>query len=362
MGYEQNWAEIGNILKSTLLPAPDDTIFLFGGGFIGILAASLLKDELNITAICDNSEEKQGTKINGEFPCISPRELANYPNAFVLICTNAYYKSIHQQLDEMNIRHAIVDAYVLKMHLHEVENAVSLLDRASKEIYTGILLCRLTGNLSESEQYCSDEQYFCFPKFRYFADSNEVFVDCGAYVGDTVQKVVEYSLGNCRKIYAFEPNKRSYSAMQKRVEFLKSIWALTDDQIVCESMGVGAHTQVMALRKDYVALTSSSLVSFTEESEDAVNVVSLDEYLMKQDDEKVTFIKADIEGGEWDMLHGAQKIICRDKPKLAISIYHSIFDCFRIQNYLKSLVPDYQFHVRYHGGNKLTELILYAHI
>ena len=59
------------------------------------------------------------------------------------------------------------------------------------------------------------------------------------------------------------------------------------------------------------------------------------------------------------MLHGAANIIRRSKPKAAISIYHSIYDFFRIPLYLKELVPEYRFAVRQHW-NSYDETVLYA--
>ncbi len=50
----------------------------------------------------------------------------------------------------------------------------------------------------------------------------------------------------------------------------------------------------------------------------------------------------DIEGAELEALKGAREIIVRDRPKLAISIYHNAEDYVEISAYIKSLVPDYK--------------------
>ena len=120
-----------------------DEIFLFGAGLIGAVAASTLKGEVNIKAICDNSIEKQGRVIEG-IPCISPNELVQYQNPFVLISTNKYYKSLHQQLEDMKIPHCSLDAYVMHKHFNEFEEVFNLLDDESKEVYSGVLLGRMT--------------------------------------------------------------------------------------------------------------------------------------------------------------------------------------------------------------------------
>lgn len=77
--------------------------------------------------------------------------------------------------------------------------------------------------------------------------------------------------------------------------------------------------------------------------------------------EKVTFIKMDIEGAELNALKGAEKTLLRDKPKLAICIYHSNEDMLGVAEYLHRLLPEYKFHVRHHNCCPYeTETVLYA--
>lgn len=77
--------------------------------------------------------------------------------------------------------------------------------------------------------------------------------------------------------------------------------------------------------------------------------------------EKVTFIKMDIEGSEIPALNGAKNIILRDKPKLAICIYHKPDDLWKIPLMLKDWVPEYRMHLR-HYGRRYYGTVLYAYI
>lgn len=75
--------------------------------------------------------------------------------------------------------------------------------------------------------------------------------------------------------------------------------------------------------------------------------------------ERVTMIKMDVEGAELESLKGARETILRNKPKLAICIYHEPKDLTEIPLYIKSLVPEYKLFVRHHS-NYFGETVLYA--
>ena len=58
----------------------------------------------------------------------------------------------------------------------------------------------------------------------------------------------------------------------------------------------------------------------------------------------------DIEGAELQGLKGAKNIIVKNRPKLAICIYHKPEDILEIPLYLQSIVPDYKFYIRYYSN------------
>lgn len=54
-----------------------------------------------------------------------------------------------------------------------------------------------------------------------------------------------------------------------------------------------------------------------------------------------------------------QKTIVMHKPKLAICIYHSAEDLWRIPIYIKQLVPEYKIYIRHHTDIQY-ETVCYA--
>ena len=75
--------------------------------------------------------------------------------------------------------------------------------------------------------------------------------------------------------------------------------------------------------------------------------------------EAVSFIKMDIEGAERGALRGAEQLIRRYRPDLAICVYHSISDLFEIPLYIHSIVPEYRLYLRHHTP-VFCETVCYA--
>lgn len=256
-----------------------------------------------ISFVCDRDETLHGKLYQG-IPIISPAELIDFhQNAYILVSTTRY-------LDE------VLD--FLRQHFDEQQ----IIPFANEHVMERIRM-----------------QYFdsCID-----LKDGEVFVDGGSYDFETSEILM--SLCNPQKILAFEPDDDNYQVIIKSVEekdyydievFQKGLWNENRTLNFIDSI------------KDCCRVDGSGGTQ--------IEVVALDQII----DDKVTLIKMDIEGSELKALQGAQKLIRKYRPRLAICIYHKLEDVIEILEYIKSLVPEYQLFIRHHSINQ-CETVVYA--
>jgi FkbM family methyltransferase len=177
---------------------------------------------------------------------------------------------------------------------------------------------------------------------------HEVFVDCGAFDGDTIRAFLTFGQNSCQRIVALEPDADNFSRLEIYVKGLPQ--------------EVGRKISLMRV----AAYSSKVKVPFNETGNHTSGIDALgahevpggtlDEIL---ENEEPTFIKMDIEGGELDALMGAQRAIKRCNPVLAVGVYHKPTHLWDIPLFIASLSCDYRFFLRAHAAEG-TDVVCYA--
>jgi FkbM family methyltransferase len=181
-------------------------------------------------------------------------------------------------------------------------------DDASRSIFIRIIKHRLTGDYSILPQPDWDNHYA--PKDIPAWQSPIRMIDCGAFDGDSLQDILNTG-ATFEALAAFEPDLATFKKLktfiyQNREYFPNSIlWPC------------GAYSSTTKLPFN-TNLGASSGIANTGNT--AIQCVAIDDVLP---DFQPTLIKMDIEGAEYDALLGAQKTITKNKPGLAISLYHT---------------------------------------
>ena len=349
-GLERSAAEVVN--------AATGSVVIFGAGAQGRVAAQYLKNHgIRIRCFTDNDPAKQGTRVD-DIPVVAPLDSAVASAPIILIATRHALRPLRLQLDGLKIASMSFDAFFVVSNKDRISNVRNTLlsDEWSRLSYDAILKTMLTGDNSYCASVMEGNQYFALPEFVNIG--NDHFVDAGAYVGDTLEKFIWKTSGIFMKIYAFEPGEPQLVAMKHRVERLRREWAIIESAIICENAGLADKNKALTLHKSSV-LANTTLSNDCDEENKKVGSIycySLDHYLAGR---PATFIKADIEGMELAMLHGAKETILKYKPKMAISIYHIPAHLIEIAEYVNSLTPEYRMAVRHHSPI-FAESVLYC--
>ena len=141
-----------------------------------------------------------------------------------------------------------------------------------------------------------------------------------------------------KKIYCIEPNtlhiniaKRNFSKYEN-IEFI--------------NCGLGNKLQI----------SNEKELNQTNCSHDfqAENINTIDNLI----DDKIDFIKLDIEGAEQDTIEGAKNTIKKYHPILAICIYHKAEDWYNIPHKVLNINPNYKIYLR-HYMEGIFETVMY---
>lgn len=306
--------------------------------------------------ICDNNPEKWGTKLWG-LDVIGPDQLQNLYAKYNVLILVPFEHQIVPQLQNLPVPPSEIfrlDFYFDETNSAEYFQAVQgdlmeiyrhLADQESKDTYEAVIHYRINRDPEFLSKIALPRETQYFPATlgnQAVLGSNEIFVDAGAFVGDTIQGFNAAVQGQYRTIYAFEPDQKNYERL------LKTCAAMPDTN--CWQMAVSDRSGEV----HFVSDDSSSKAASS--AEQVVPAVTLDSLL---ENVPVTYLKMDVEGMERAALWGARKIIQTYRPKLAICIYHSNADMVEVPKLILALNPNYKLYIR-HYSPALVETVCYA--
>ena len=212
-----------------------------------------------------------------------------------------------------------------------------------KKKFLEIIQCRRYGSLQKYKKYpMQQKQYFDYIPIK----SVKTIIDGGIDTDTEIQSFYE-KFPSLSTYIGFEPNPKS------------KIWQKNLNYSGCtiEKLGLWNCTENAWLQD----CGSSSFIASEKHLDldsHMVKLVSLDSYLEKANVPKIDLIKLDVEGAEMNVIKGAIKTILKNRPIMAISIYHSKFDLLDIPLFLSENLDNYDFRIG-HYTEKIHETILY---
>ena len=212
------------------------------------------------------------------------------------------------------------------------------------KIANDICNCYHFTTLDGFEVYGTENPYFLQEIFS--LDKDMVYLDGGAYIGDTIQLLCKKIGGACKRIYAFEPNDENYERLLISSRKL-------GDVISCVNAGLDNHDGTVAFLK----ADAGSRVS--DEGTEKIDVINIKRFLAELSEDYPTFVKLDIEGKESEVIAAMSEFIKEYYPDMAISVYHKLEDLWEIPLQIHRINPEYKIYLR-HQSNYYTETVCYA--
>lgn len=170
---------------------------------------------------------------------------------------------------------------------------------------------------------CQAELHTGLYQMRYMSvERGDVVFDIGAYKGDTAVLFADL-VGREGKVYSFEPVKANYDGLLRNIKVNG-----LEDIVVPINKGCSDKSGVLRA----ISAKSGAPWAFLSEDkgDETVEVITIDDFVESNNNNKVDFVKMDVEGMEYEVISGARKTIERFRPKMVIPLYHKSSDLLTI--------------------------------
>lgn len=275
-------------------------VVLYGAGDCGLRYRHVMATAgISVLAFVDDAAGKQGKIISG-LPVWNMQRAQKEAQArdFIILISSYGPSKLYPNLERAGLEHrwrwsefylwedGMDYVKYFEEHKQELETVYdSLADERSREVFRNLLQYKISRDIRLIEainDFPIENQYFASDIIRYQDD--EVFVDLGAYTGDTIQvfeQKMQEAGKSVKRVYAFEPDPVTCQRLRQNTRGYGHV----------ECIDKGAWSEDTVLHFSSEGFWTST---FSEQGNMEVPVWALDQHI----NERITFLKADIEGSE----------------------------------------------------------------
>jgi FkbM family methyltransferase len=331
-----------------------DRLVLFGAGPLGKgILAGLRRAGIEPLSFADNNQELWGKEVSGLLVLSPDEALRVYGETACFVVTIYQGSRVRRQLASLGCRRVApfapllwkyADIFIPQSGLELPHRLVEqceairkchaiLADDFSKRELRDQLVWRYWLDYSALSLGLNAHDTY-FPMDLLSPSEEDVFVDCGAFDGDTIRTFNDHWGGGFRHAFAFEPDPVNRAALASNIV----------------TKGLGPRVTIMP----YAVGEANGPVSFTCTSSAASHLTTADRGVAiecrRLDDIKwpltPTYIKMDIESAEPEALAGSAELLRRHQPVLAVCTYHRSEHLWQIPNLIRSIAPEYHLFLR----------------
>lgn len=339
-----------DFLKETELP-----IFIYGMGDGALKIMKVFgRYGIPVAGFFASDEFVRGHTFEGHLVHTLSQIEALIDDFVIVLAFAAGYESLYKRINEIASKHILVAPdvpvageglftydYCLK-NAEKIQAVYDMLaDERSRQTYADVINFKISGKI-EYLNRCTSPKEEIYGEILPIAD-NEIFVDLGAYNGDTISEFISACGGKYQHIYAFEPNPKNFRRLSKNFP--------ENENITLFNAAAGSENGEAKISLNEGRMSRSDGAGKTAE----IPVLSVDEAVPGQ----ATIIKLDVEGAEREAILGAKKHIAGG-AKILCSLYHRNEDMFELPLLIKSMNPDLNFYIRHQLYIPAWETNLYA--
>ena len=274
-----------------------------------------------------------------------------YDDFLVVICFGTSLPDVLENIDRIRgkyetvapdvpvIGEGLFDSDYISDHEFEIMQLKTILaDDESRECLDKLMKYRISGDIGVLRD-CESSQLEMIEKLNIGTD--EIYVDLGAYNGDTVEGFLQLTNKRFKKIYALEPDRKNFTRLRRRLYYISANLLEARNEAVWSS-----DTRLMFYNKS--GRSSSFTANISEQTKGRgyeTDARSVDSIL---DGKPATLIKYDVEGSEREALLGTEQTIAKYKPRLIVSLYHRVGDLIELPLLIHELNPGYKLYLRHH--------------
>jgi FkbM family methyltransferase len=351
-------------------------VYGVGEGLNALKRSVLERYRATVDYYVDLSEEKLSRLKVEESKILTPGRLRNLPNksdylVLITIGSDEVSLSIRNELSRLGFTHIVTATNLYEFAVHspvfpleeevgsfflgnveEISYAyLSLADKESRQIMESLIRWYCSGCPAVIPTRPFKEQYL-LPNELTAPFTPTAYYNIGGFDGNTVISVVDFYLA-ISKVTVFEPSLINFSTQSNTLRNYSSKLYSVGRNIEILNIPIGLSDK---LGFENFELEAGQSARPSRDSTESALFCKFDDLAF---DTNKSILTVDTEGSEISILEGASSYIRSNSPLIAISVYHSPSDLWKVLLKIQSLNKSYKYYLRNYTGFTY-ETVLYA--
>ena len=221
--------------------------------------------------------------------------------------------------------HSIAKKHILKIDKKE-NFEITLINYPNKVFWPKeFSIDRLNQVIAET---FDTKDWHYYQKKNTVVEDGEIVLDIGTAEGLFPITIID----KCSHIYMVEPSKIFNNCLNQTFNFFS-------EKVTILNTAVGNEDGIILFDENSL----DGMINTKSTNDNNVTINKIDTLFKNK---RITYLKADIEGFELEMLKGAEQTIKAYKPKIAITTYHTENNPEEIISLITGFVPEYNYYVK----------------